>query len=334
MTTAQRGACFVCQYAPTACDRDALFGEVLSLEPELQGATLQLRQSNGKPATLLLRPPWHRLVGDLEQHGLRIGTQARSLSLAAYHLQRAPKADRGWLAGPDSLVVLEPEWLEDVTSLTRTQYCERHYLIPRFQTEPVNEAILKGTLAHTVFRAVLAQPADNDLLRRALDQALLASAAVLAALELDPDAARQQVLPGLRNLVRWARGQVPPGQPSSETFILAHRLGLRGRIDAVWTENGSVGTVAELKVGQTWQGRARPEHELQVAAYGLMLAERGAARPREERLLLLYAENLGSDGRPDLVREVPFRTRTFANLIHFRNRLVLIDLTEIGRAHV
>lgn len=327
-STARR--CFICAYAAAPCARAELGGQIVALVPEVQGATLRLRTGDGGEAELVLRPPWQRLVGDLERHGLALGAEERPIALAAYHLQADPTEPGRWLAGREALVVLEPEWLEDVTSLTRTQYCERHYLIGKFRADPANEATVRGTLAHATFRQIVASPWDNELMLRALDQALRDNAVALAALDLDPDQAREAVVPALRQLVRWARAQAPRGQARSETFLIAHRLGMRGRIDAAWEHAGRIETLAELKTGSTWNGRARVEHELQVGAYGLMLAERGDADLRRERLLLLYAGNPDRDGDPDLERKVPFRIQTFANLVHFRNRLVLIDLT--GRA--
>lgn len=304
-------------------------GQLLQLAPELQGATLRLRLADGAEVELVLRPPWQRLVGDLERHGLTEPTSGRPLTLAAYHLQRDPTTPHRWRAGPESLVVLEPEWLEDVTALTQTQYCERHYLIGKFQPDNASGATLRGNLAHAVFRQIVASPRDNQLLRQALDLAARSSAIALAALEIDPAEVMAAVRQPLRKLVRWARTRAPHGAARSETFLLAHRLGLRGRIDAAWDVDGRIGTVAELKTGQPWGGRARAADELQVGAYGLMLAERGVADLRQERLLLLYAGG-EDDEQPVLESPVPFRARTFANLIHFRNRLVLIDLT--GRA--
>jgi DNA replication ATP-dependent helicase Dna2 len=322
--------CFVCAYASAPCARAELVGQIRTLSPELQGATLELVPVDGASAELVLRPPWQRLVGDLERHGFAAIGAERQVTLAAYHLTADPRAPNRWVAGPESLVVLEPEWLEDVTSLTRTQYCEREYLIRKFQPDAASEAILRGTLAHAIFRQIVATPDDNSLLQEALDQGLRGSALQMAALQVDPVTARTDALPVLRNLVRWVRQRAPAGASHSETFLLAHRLGMRGRIDAAWTVDGRIDTVAELKTGKTWNGRARVEHELQVGAYGLMLAERGQADLRQERLLLLYGTNEDENGSPDLERQVPFRARTFANLVHFRNRLVLIDLT--GRA--
>src|SRR6266496_4353393 len=92
-------ACFVCAYAETGCDRAGLVGRLLGLTPELQGGTLRLELADGSEVDLVLRPPWQRLVGDLERHGLGREGVERPVSLAAYHLERDPSGPKRWLAG-------------------------------------------------------------------------------------------------------------------------------------------------------------------------------------------------------------------------------------------
>ena len=54
-----------------------------------------------------------------------------------------------------SYIVLEPNWLVNVTSLTQFDFCERSLFNNRFSLQSQNEYMLMGNIIHEVFEDIL-----------------------------------------------------------------------------------------------------------------------------------------------------------------------------------
>ena len=60
-----------------------------------------------------------------------------------------------------SYIVLEPNWLVNVTALTQFDFCERSLFNNRFSIQDQNEYMLAGNIIHEVFEHILMGISDS-----------------------------------------------------------------------------------------------------------------------------------------------------------------------------
>ena len=219
-----------------------------------------------------------------------------------------------FLTTAESLVVLEPDWLVDVTSLNGTDYCLRQWLANRLAAGPETLQKLRGTLVHTMFRALCQDGAVDEgtvsegAARMALDLALLGG---------DTDTLLEAVAPHLERLQEW-RGLFAAevfadsaDKPCYETTLLCPELGLRGRVDLALRRTGPdgpplVARIVELKTAkfkQEW-----PDPEFQVRGYYAILASQRRLAP-DFKAQVIYTGSAAVNFRtvpcgPENIREV------------------------------
>ena len=325
----EQPVCLVCRYLPTPCAVPYLRGTIqpsLPLPGSAQNAgQLTIRLDGTHTVTLKLTEHWqhllpliNRVIAQLQREPVE-----RLLDLAAYHLTKV--GDSTYTAGPTSLVVLEPDWLINVTDLTKVEFCPREYLSGRFRLPEPGQPKVRGTIVHRVFEQIIRTPFDDDAIRATLRPAARDQVRDLAVLNLTRAAINQDVITHYNRLRRWAKAASLPTQTRSETFLLAPALGMKGKIDALWSGDGSRITVAELKTGKSQGGKAKPGHAFQAGAYGLMTAV-GASHPAGGvQARLLYTGNDELSGSLNIERQVPLTPDLFRGIVDQRNRLVLID---------
>ena len=61
-----------------------------------------------------------------------------------------------------SYIVLEPNWLVNVTALTQFDFCERSLFNNRFSIQSQNEYMLMGNIIHEVFEEMKAHLQDKE----------------------------------------------------------------------------------------------------------------------------------------------------------------------------
>lgn len=188
-----------------------------------------------------------------------------------------------FLSDAETVVVLEPDWLVDVTSLSGTDYCLRQWLANRLAAQPATLQKLRGTLVHTVFRGLQDGTLDDEHLRAAAHRHALD----LALLGIDEPALVEAAAPHLERLRQWrdlfgAQVFSPALDPCYETTLLCPELGLRGRVDLTLRRTGAAGLplvslVVELKTAR--YNEHWPDPEFQVRGYYAMLASQGRLAP-------------------------------------------------------
>ncbi len=288
---------------------------------------VEVAQEDGAPPVVLsVSPSWVNLLEQLAeaQEQMQRDGDERELAVAAYHLKQG--RDGELLAGPDSLLVLEPDWLINVTDLRHVEYCPRQYLNHRFSPVVPNEYIVRGNIVHRTFEQMIKTPADSDAITQALKQSYFRHARAMALLGETKDGMWTEVGPRYSQAKRWVAAEPLPPSVKAETFVIAPEVGLQGKIDALWLTEGEVRVVGELKTGRSQGGNPRLGDRLQMGAYclTLMAQERrdGADPPRA---LLLYLGNDRLAHGLNINREVPLSPELFREVIDQRNRLVLID---------
>jgi len=252
--------------------------------------------------------------------------QEPEVLVALHHLIPDPRTPGRLLAGHESLVVIEPDWLVNVRSLVVVGRCEREYLVGRFTPREPSEAMLIGALAHGCFEAILRDPEDEKGLGDAFHQGARDRALDLITLGSDEESMATGVRPHAKTLVRWA-GEMPfPGERSPETFVFSPQLGLKGRIDALWKdEDGHPTGLVELKTGRpSWYEEPWPGDALQAAAYALMLKARDPSSEIEPSIVLYTGGRQPRDGSgtEKIVRLTP---EMAARAVAARNGVLVAD---------
>ncbi|TQQ78948.1 AAA domain-containing protein [Halonotius roseus] len=183
--------------------------------------------------------------------------------------------------GGDSYVVLEPDFIVDVTSVRSWVQCPRMYYLNKLSAIPLNYPVIKGTIVHEVF---------GDLLRgRDLDTAV-ADRVKEAGLELgvlgrDVAEVEGEVKQNAAAIEGWlAQGTLTEEDNwRSEYTLISPTFGLKGRADALRR-----GMPVELKTGKNTTREPRFQDKIQAACYALMLEERGIDA---DTGTLLYTKN-------------------------------------------
>lgn len=310
--------CLVCLLGGTsACDHPVLRGEITSVHRTDEDDWRLLVSCPGHlvPVQVELLGPWSMLAPRLLEACQSRGPAER-LTLLAFHLAATP---RGWKAGVDSLLVLDPDWLIRVTDLTKVDFCQRQHLLDRYLPDRASAPMAIGNVVHAVFPHIWSGTGTEEL-QRHQEKALRRQAVDLAQAGLDAHPVRQGAAFHVDRLAAWASGiGNRDSRMHSETFLIAPRLGLKGKVDVLWERDGRPVMVGELKTGQT-----RPEHRLQVTSYSLMLLSRAETAVQGLRAILIYSKGAGSKLHQVVDLDLP----SFRHAMMVRNQLLLIDRTD------
>ena len=193
--------------------------------------------------------------------------------------------ETGYATTGDSWVVLEPDFLVDVTGIRSWVQCPRMYYLNKLSGIPLNYPVVKGTVVHEVF---------GDLLRGMDLEASVADRVEEAGLELgllgyEPDEVADEVRRNAAAIEGWlAQGTLSDEDTwRSEFTLISPTFGLKGRADALRR-----GTPVELKTGKNTNREPRFHDKIQAACYALMLDERGVD---PDIGTLLYTKNTALD---------------------------------------
>ena len=184
----------------------------------------------------------------------------------------------------ESMVVVEPGFLVDVTDVRSWVQCPRMYYLNKLSGMELAYPVVKGTIVHEVF---------GDLLRgRDLDAAVTEHVAEsgleLGLLDKDSEAVAADVRDHASAIEGWLqqgtltetdgaasaadsseRGFSPvENEWRSEQTLVSETYGLKGRADAV-RRGGPV----ELKTGKNTKREPRFQDKIQAACYALLLGE-------------------------------------------------------------
>ena len=236
------------------------------------------------------------------------------------------------------LIVLEPHWLINVTTLTNFDFCQRNYFLERYMLKRQNSPMMRGTFVHEVFDHIVQCKNTLSDLRRECSASLADHALDLAFLEIPPSALYDDAKNHLNGLFKGLRhqdvldmNQVEEIYP--ERYIINPHIGLKGRIDLIFKHKDGRKQAIELKTSRPWGKDVQPGHTLQVHAYHLLMLEKG-----EDRLappMVIYSGEAAkrvSDGEQIphgfwnyLFREAPFSKFDAIEMMNKRNLIVSAD---------
>ena len=229
-------------------------------ERELCEVTVRPDRGRGEPTTVTLWGDWVE-SGELLEPGME---------LAVYDAEeRTYQGETQYTTGSDTTVVVEPDFLVDVTDVRSWVQCPRMYYLNKISGLPLVYPVVKGTIVHEVF---------GDLLRgrdreTAVDDQVEAAGLELGLLGRDAESVREDVDDHASAIEGWlAQGTLGDTDSwRSEMTLVSERYGIKGRADAVRR-----GMPVELKTGKNTKREPRFHDKIQAAAYALVLGERAA----------------------------------------------------------
>lgn len=321
-----------------------------------------LRLGEETYASVTLTRYYHGMVRGLRSLGGSL--EKYQITLRIYHLpasvntttHRERSVDR-YRANVYSLAILEPETILNITDLNQAEYCARQYLLGRLAPSASSVAALRGNLVHSCFKELLKEQDRGRytrgqrhigseeplaILHRHLDGELAQSRIDLALLDVSAEDMREEVAPHLESLANWFQKQrttlwdLPAEDDEedgvahsenmvrAETFLLAPEIGLRGRLDLLWQQNGRR-RLLELKTGGASGQLPRSAHKWQVQGYHALLTVRRESRMKKALATLLYS------GTPQEAQDfgIPFTIRQLQQVNATRNTLVLSHVTGV-----
>ncbi len=185
----------------------------------------------------------------------------------------------------DSYVVLEPQFLVDVTDVREYVQCPRMYYLNKLSSAPLKYPVIKGTIVHEVFGDLLRGVAFDEAVDDRVDEAGLD----LGLLGMDREEVREEVAENARAIDAWLSQGKLSGDDEwrSEMTLISETFGIKGRVDAVRN-----GMPVELKTGKRLKSDPRFEDKIQATSYALLLEERGVD---VDTATLLYTKNAALD---------------------------------------
>ena len=195
------------------------------------------------------------------------------------------RGEEGYATGGDSFVVLEPDFLVDVTDVRSWVQCPRMYYLNKLSGVPLAYPVVKGTIVHEVF---------GDLLRgRDLNESVAdhveASGLELGLLGREATEVRDEVRRNAAAIEGWlSQGTLTEDDDwRSEYTLISPTFGVKGRADALRR-----GDPVELKTGKNTKRDPRFHDKIQAATYALLLGE---SDDPPDTGTLLYTKNAALD---------------------------------------
>jgi len=242
-------------------------------ESELVEVTVKPERGQAEPTTVTLWGKWTETADYLEP----------GMELAVYDAdEKEYRGETQYTTGDGTMVVVEPDFLVDVTDIRSWVQCPRMYYLNKIGGTPLAEPVVKGTIVHEVF---------GDLLRgraveAAVDERVTEAGLDLGLLGADPGSVRETVRQHASAIEGWLQQGTLTERDEwrSEQTLISERFGLKGRADAV-RRGGPV----ELKTGKNTRRDPRFQDKIQAACYALVLGEIVDEPP--DTGTLLYTKN-------------------------------------------
>ncbi|WP_159901098.1 AAA domain-containing protein [Salinirussus salinus] len=247
-------------------------------ERDLLEVALRPDRGRGEPTTVTLWGDWAE-TGEYLEAGME---------LAVYDAQeREYRGETQYTTGGETRVVVEPDFLVDVTDIRSWVQCPRMYYLNKLGGTPLAEPVVTGTVVHEVFGDLLRGRDLEESVDARVEEAGLDLGLLGASREATAETVRQHA----GAIQAWLQqGRLGGGDEwRSEQTLVSERYGLKGRADAV--RNGAP---VELKTGKNTRRDPRFQDKVQAACYALVLEERRGEAP--DTGTLLYTKNAALDG--------------------------------------
>lgn len=234
------------------------------------------------------------------------------------------------------LLVVQPSFLINVTALVHFDYCPRNYLMDRYTQSSTNSSMMRGTIVHEVFGAMIKDPDDVPRMLETCRNGMQEQIPSLMMQGKNHEDHYEAIKPHLNALIPGIKTCIPPDEVAEyfvERFMINTDLGLKGKIDALLHLCNDHWRAIELKTAKPWDSKANDGHIFQVAAYQLLLAKSGLS-PLDPPCVLYTGTNaeLIQKGQKTLLpatmfNEVAFDAATAVRIMNLRNDVIRIEYT-------
>ena len=196
--------------------------------------------------------------------------------------EREYRGEQQYSTTGDSMVVVEPDFLVDVTDVRSWVQCPRMYYLNKIGGTPNAYPVVKGTIVHEVFGDLL-RGRDLD---ESIDEQVENAGLELGMLGRSADEVREDVRQHASAIEGWLQQGTltETDEWRSEMTLVSETYGLKGRADAVRR-----GMPVELKTGKNTRREPRFHDKVQATCYALILGERREEPP--DTGTLLYTKN-------------------------------------------
>jgi len=242
-------------------------------ESDLCEVTIRPDRGAGEPITATLWGKWAE-TADVLEPGMEVAIHDGE--------EREYRGETQCSVGSDARVVVEPEFIVDVTDVRSWVQCPRMYYLNKLGGTPQAYPVVKGTIVHEIFGDLLrgrdVETAVNDHVEDAgLDLGLLGR---------DAETVADDVRDHAQAIEGWLQQGTLTEEDEwrSEMTLISSTYGLKGRADAVRR-----GMPVELKTGKNTRRDPRFQDKIQAACYALILGERREETP--DTGTLLYTKN-------------------------------------------
>ncbi|PSP71470.1 AAA family ATPase, partial [Halobacteriales archaeon QH_8_67_27] len=260
-------------------------------ESELVEVTLRPDRGRGEPTTVTLWNKWTETAEYLEP-GMELSVTDPE--------EREYRGEQQFSTTGDSMVVVEPDFLVDVTDVRSWVQCPRMYYLNKIGGVPNAYPVVKGTIVHEVFGDLLRGRDLDESIDERVDEAGLE----LGLLGRSAGEVREEVRRNAAAIEGWlqqgtltdedraadavdnSERDYGPAESEwrSEMTLVSETYGLKGRADAVRR-----GMPVELKTGKNTKREPRFHDKVQATCYALILGERRGDPP--DTGTLLYTKN-------------------------------------------
>jgi len=226
--------------------------------------------------------------------------------------------DNAYSSNPETLVILEPDFLIDVSAIAECFVGETYYpqlfIIGKMSSEPSSDKMIQGKMVNAMLDELILRPQQeyNDLFRRCFANNSISMVALgLETAKRIHETIRANHYPQIN---RFAASLSKDGVLIEPTFICP-RYGLQGRLDILYQRKGKY-SIVELKSGKARDNDIWIQNRMQVVGYYMMV------RHVYGRQNLGHCSILYSEDQDNPVRNVPTGIINEQNLLMCRNRIV------------
>jgi len=312
-----------------------------SAMPNLQYSTLRCLDESGAVLMLRVGEPWLPICNALWKfatlHAFHLKTMPAQTGLQADQTDDAlPEDSAAYTTTAQSLLVLEPDYLVDVTEIAECFQNEgtnpRLAVLKKFVRSKPSQSMVLGNIVNTCFDALIVQP--EAPFEQVFQDALLQKPTTLLPLLADNphivELLTEQTRKHFSTLQRVLADLRVPSEgiaASIEPSFLSPDYGLQGRLDLMveYDDDAQRKTVVELKSGAPSKPQyqaAWASHTAQVAAYNLLLdscfGEGAVARSGDS--MICYSQDPQTP-----LRNIPNDVRSKQQVLALRNTLVAIE---------
>jgi DNA replication ATP-dependent helicase Dna2 len=290
-------------------------------DSELLEVTVRPEKGAGDPQTVTLWGDWAESAEYL----------AVGMELAVYDAdEREYRGETQYSTGEGTMVVVEPEFLVNVTDIRSWVQCPRMYYLNKLDGADVAEPLVKGTIVHEVFGDLLRGKDVDEAVPDRIEEAGLD----LGLLGADPESMSETVRQHASAIEDWLnQGRLTERDDwRSEQLLVSERYGLKGRADAV-RQGGPV----ELKTGKNTKRDPRFQDKVQATCYALILGEHTDDPGLEgcpDTGTLLYTKNAAMDQQDESgdfspAKDFSIGAGLLKYVVRARNRLAAMERSEM-----